>query len=194
MNAFGIAGIVVTAWAFWPYVRDILRDRLRPHVFSWILWATTTLIVFAAQLRAGGGAGAWVIGISGATSTLIALLAFLKRSDTTTTRADWAFFIAALCALPVWAVTRDPLWAVALLTLVDLLGFGPSLRRGWHDPERESAGFFALFLLRNALAVGALERVSWTTALFPAAIGAACGAMTLLILLRRREVARARAA
>jgi len=49
--------IALTLLAFYPYIRDILKGVVKPHVFSWIIWSSTTLIVFLTQLQAGGGLG-----------------------------------------------------------------------------------------------------------------------------------------
>jgi hypothetical protein len=60
------------------------------------------------------------------------------------------------------------------------------MRRAYHQPHRESSGFFALGALRNLLVVLALEHYSLTTALFPVAVGGACFMLAALLLIRRR--------
>ena len=50
--------ITLTFVAFYPYLRGIVRGTTKPHVFSWIIWGSTTFVVFLAQLQAGGGVGA----------------------------------------------------------------------------------------------------------------------------------------
>jgi len=178
--------IGLTFALFLPYIRSIQRGDTKPHVFSWVIWGLGTVIVFFAQLAGGGGAGAWVIGISGLISSYIALLAYLKRGNTVITRTDWAFFAAALCALPCWFFTSNPLWAVVTLTLVDLFGFGPTIRKAYVRPHEESVGFFALSSVRNLLVILALENYSLTTVLFPAAVGLACLLVAFLLSYRRR--------
>lgn len=185
---FSAVAIALTLIAFLPYIRGILGNTVKPHVFSWVIWGTTTLIVFLAQLEAKGGAGAWAIGVSAAITLLIAALACAKRSDVRITRLDWGFFIAALASLPLWFLTEDPLWAVVVLTIVDLLGFGPTLRKAYAFPHAESLLFFGLFLLRNLLVVLALESYSVTTWLFPVVIALACTGLMLVIVFRRRMV------
>ena len=139
------AAIALTLAAFYPYIRDILRGSIKPHVFSWVIWGITTVVVFLAQLQAKGGAGAWAIGVSGSITCFIALLAYIKRADVAITRMDWVFFMLALLSLPLWYVTADPLWAVILLTLLDLLGFGPSFRKAHAAPHSESLFFSGCF-------------------------------------------------
>lgn len=184
-----IVAVVLTLAAFLPYIRSILKHESKPHVFSWVIWGSTTFIVFLAQREGGGGVGAWPIGISGVITLLIALLAWSRKSDISISRLDWLFFILALWALPLWYATADPLWAVAILTLVDVLGFGPTVRKIYHFPWSESLVFFGLFAARNLIVILALENYSLTTVLFPAVIGAACVLLIALALHRRRVMA-----
>lgn len=186
---FSALAMALTLVGFYPYLRGILSGSTRPHVFSWGIWASTTLVVFFAQIEAGGGIGAWPIGVSGVLTTLIAVLAWRRRGDMSITRADWVFLVLALSSLPLWYLTDDATWAVVVLTVVDLLGFGPTFRKVRAAPHSESCGFYGLFALRNAAVVLALEQHSLATVLFPAAIGAACVALVLLIAWGRARAA-----
>jgi hypothetical protein len=179
--------IALTLVAFFPYLRAIIRGTTKPHVFSWVIWAATTLVVFFAQIQAGAGVGAWPIGVSGAVTALIAVVAYARRGDVAITRIDWTFFCTAASALPLWYFTDDPTVAVVVLTVVDLLGFGPTIRKINTAPYSESVAFFALFAVRNIIVVAALERYSVATVLFPASIAAACICLMILVGYRRRQ-------
>lgn len=181
--------IALTFIAFIPYIRSIIGGAIKPHVFSWVIWGTTTFVVFLAQLEGKGGVGAWPIGVSGSVSLLIALLAYVKRADITITKTDWLFFVAAMSSLPFWYFTSDPLWAVVILTTVDVLGFGPTVRKAYIFPYSESLLFFALFTARNLIVVMALENYSVTTVLFPAVIATACLLLMAMMTYRRRVLA-----
>ncbi len=179
----------LTLIGFAPYIRAILRGQAQPHPFSWFIWGGSTLTVSLAQLAAGGGAGAWPIGLSGLISLYIALLAHQRCPKEQITTGDRRLLALAASALPLWYLTADPLWAVVILTTVDLLGFGPTLRKAYAHPFAESLLFFSLFALRNAIAILALAHHSLTTILFPAATGAACLLLIALLALRRRQLA-----
>ena len=185
-HVFSGLAIALTLIAFLPYIASTLRGKTRPHVFSWVIWGITTFIVFLAQVQDGGGAGAWPIGVSGVITIGVAIMAYIKRADVSITRLDKVFLVAAVSAVPLWYATADPVWAVVILTTVDLLGFGPTLRKAFHFPHQENLTFFGLFLLRNLLAIIALEHYSVTTVLFPAAVALACLMLIVLILYRRR--------
>jgi hypothetical protein len=165
--------IAITFVAYVPYIRLIIKGTVKPHIFSWVIWGTTTFVVFLAQLADHGGAGAWPIGVSGVITIGIALLAYIKRADVRITKTDWLFFAAAMASLPFWYFTSDPLWAVVILTTVDVFGFGPTLRKVYAHPHSESLLF-------------ALENYSVTTLLFPAVTAVACLLLIAMAASRRR--------
>lgn len=180
--------IALTLVAFIPYIYSIRRGRINPHVLSWIIWGVTTIIVFGAQLQDRGGVGAWPIGISGVITLYVAFLAYLRRGDITVTNADWMFFVTAILSLPLWYITSDPLWAVILLTIVELLGFFPTIIKSYNHPFHESLLFFALVIIRNIMAIIALENYSVTTILFPLAVALSCVLLILIIIFRRIRI------
>ena len=181
----GIA-IVLALVGFVPYIALIMRGKVKPHVFSWVIWGITTTVVFFAQLDADGGVGAWPIGLSGFVTILIAILAYLKRGDSTITRADWGFLIAALASLPLWYMTSDPLWTVIILTAIDMIGFGPTYRKVYLRPFEDSRMFFLIMILRSVCAIVALEAYSVTTVLFPLSL--ALGFLIVLVILQYRRM------
>ena len=182
------AAIVLTVAMYVPYVRSIRAGRTKPHAFSWITWTLAAFVVFLAQLAGHGGVGAWPIGASGLVTAYIAVLAYRNRTDTSITRTDWVFLAIAVAALPCWLLTSDPLVAVALLTGVELAGFGPTFRFAFGHPHEERIEFFFLGAMRNALAISALEYYSLTTAMFPAAKGVVCVILVVVIGYRRAQL------
>ncbi|MEM9938766.1 MAG: hypothetical protein AAFZ91_00615 [Pseudomonadota bacterium] len=184
-EVFGGVALLLTFVAFYPYYRAILKRETKPHVFSWFIWGVGTVIVFFAQLSDGAGIGAWPIGVSGLMTFGVAILALWKAADTSIVKMDWVFLVLAASALPLWFFTETALSAVIVLTTVDLLGFGPTVRKAYDAPHEENALFFAIGAVRNGFVLLALENMSWTTALFPAAVGLACALFVALILSRR---------
>ncbi len=180
--------IALTFAAFFPYIRSIVQGKAKPHVFSWVIWGSTTFIVFLAQLADNGGAGAWPIGVSGAVTLYVAFLAHKHRADNSITRTDWVFFILAMSSLPLWYLTSDPLWAVLILTMTDLLGFGPTFRKAYIFPFEEQLTFFIIMAARNLISIAALEHYSMATVTFPAAVALACIIFTVMVTIRRLAI------
>lgn len=189
-QALGLLSVALTIASFVPYIIDIRKGTMRPHVFSWVIWSISTAVVFFAQAVSDGGAGAWATGVAAAITVYVTWLAWSLCRDITITRSDWVFLWVALASLPLWYFTADPLWAVVILTTIDVLGFGPTLRKLYHLPYEESVLFYILFVVRSCLSILALESRSLTTLLFPAAMALSSILVVLLLIWRRQAISK----
>jgi len=48
-NILGIIATVLVFIGYIPYLRDIVKGKTKPHIYSWFLWCFVTLIAFALQ-------------------------------------------------------------------------------------------------------------------------------------------------
>ncbi len=184
----GIIAVCITIAAYVPYIYSIHKGKTTAHVFSWVIWGSSTLIVGIAQFLERGGAGSWPITISGIITLYVALLAYIKKGEIKITKTDWMFFTIAMLSIPLWYVTASPLWSVLLLTTIDLLGYAPTMRKAYDDPFKEKLGFFAIMAFRNFLSIAALEHYSLTTVFFPFATGVGSAILVGIIIYRRKSL------
>ena len=182
-----VIAILLTFIAFFPYIRSTLQGKTKPHTISWLIWGISTIIVFLAQLVDNGGVGAWPIGVSGIISIYVAILAYSKKTDNMISKIDWLFFILAINTIILWYFTSDPLLAVVVLTIIELLGFAPTFRKAYVRPFEEQLTFFVLMVVRNTVAIVALEHYSLTTVLFPAMSAVACLLFIIMVVYRRKN-------
>jgi len=184
-DLIGFLAACLAVYAFVPYFSGIAAGRTKPHVFTWLLFAILSGIGGAAQFAEGGGAGTWVI----LTSSFMCLLVFLfalKHGERHITRSDWATFMTALMALPLWYFTKDPLWSVLLVILIDMMAFYPTFRKSWHKPQQEVLQSYAVSAVKFSLGLIALEQVNLTTVIYPAYLVTANVLFIALLLWRRR--------
>jgi len=40
---FSLLAIALTFIAFLPYIGSILKDEIKPHVFSWVIWGSASI-------------------------------------------------------------------------------------------------------------------------------------------------------
>lgn len=162
----GVISLLVTLVQYIPYCRSIYRKQLRPHVFSYLIWGVSAAIVAVAQWSADAGPGAWAM-------ALVALLCFLvvglsyRTGTRYISRGDWVAFIMAMLAIPIWLLTDNPLYAVVVVTLIDVAAFYMTLRKAIVSPNEESIGFYALATLQYVLSMLAIESYNPTTLLNP---------------------------
>lgn len=176
--AIGMAGYAV-------YLHGVFRGGLRPHMFTWIIWAVVMSTGFAAQYAEDAGPGAWNLGMS-ALATISIAVASCFYGEKNITRGDWIVFIGALSAIPAWLVTHDPLWAVVIISAIDAAAFYPTFRKSWAKPREEGLLVYLLSVPQFLLSIIALERVTVTTALYPATIVTLNAALVAMLLWRRR--------
>ena len=165
-EAAGITAIVLSVVAYVPYIRDVVRKKTKPHAFSWLVWLIITLVIAFAQLAEGGGWGAIHNFTTAITCTIILVYA-LANKDKNITRSDIVFLALALVSIPLWAVTKQPVWSIILLTLIDLFAFYPTVRKSWSDPGSETVSSYTMAGIKYGLSLLAISTYSFATLLYP---------------------------
>lgn len=152
-----------------PYIRDAYHQKIKPHLFSWLIWTFLTGVAWAGQWVGNAGPGAWTTFITTLLSLAVVILA-MRFGEKNITLSDWVMFLAGVAAIPVWLVTKDPVYAVIIVTFVDVMAFGPTIRKSWHKPKEEGASLYKVNIARHIISVLALTQFTITTALFPLAV------------------------
>lgn len=177
----------MTLTGYFFYFRDIFANKTKPHAFSWLVWAALTGIAFFAQLSDHAGPGAWVTATTAAISVVIFLLA-IKKGEKNITLSDKLNLLGAAVALGLWFITSNPLLSVILITVVDFLGFVPTIRKSYRKPHEETLIHYVLAGLKFVLAIAALETYTLTTWLYPASLVAANLFFVVMLVVLRRKI------
>lgn len=123
----------------------------------------------AGQYAGDAGPGAWATMVSAASCALITLLA-LRQGDKDITASDIRILIAALIAIPLWIITDNPLTAIIIVTIVDLMGYVPTLRKSYANPKEEMPMHYIITNVKHIFSFFAMHAYSLTTLLYPAAL------------------------
>jgi L,D-peptidoglycan transpeptidase YkuD (ErfK/YbiS/YcfS/YnhG family) len=181
---FGLLSTALMLASRGTYFYSIYKGETKPHAFSWLIWAVISCIGFAAQFAEGAGAGSWARGVSAATCVMLVFIG-LRWGEKNITRGDWVTLFVALLAVPLWIVTKTPLYSVILVVLIDTIGYMPTVRKVRLNPHQETpfsyilSGFCALFSLF------AIEHYTPSTWLYPAVLTATNAGMAFYILHRK---------
>lgn len=186
-SILGALGSAVSLLAAIPYGLAIYRRAVRPHLFTWLIWAVVTTIASAGQFVAGAGPSAWCTAAI-AISCILIFIASIYRGEKSRTRSDWLFLAAALSAIPLWLATDDPTLSIYVVTLIELVGLGPTIRKTILDPWSESFVYFVLCIVKYSLAILALRHWTWTVAVYPVANVIASVGICMLMAVQRYRV------
>jgi hypothetical protein len=182
-----VISIVMTLVGYSYYFKDIFAGKTKPHAYSWLVWASLTAIAFGGQVSDNAGPGAWVTAVTAAVSFIIFGLA-LKIGEKDITKSDKLNLAAAGIALLVWFFTKDPLLSVIIITIVDFLGFFPTIRKSYFRPYEETLIHYVLAGLKFVLAIIALENYTLVTWLYPASLVAANLFFVVMLIIRRKKI------
>ena len=185
--ALGIVGGLLIAGSFIPYIRDILKDDTKPHVYTWFIWSITHMIAALAIFEGNGGSFAALSVASGGILSFTVFVMSLKHGTKNITAFDTITLIIAILAVFMWWKLNHPEWAIITIVLVDLLGFLPTFRKTWLQPQSESLAAWTLYACGNIAAILAITTYSIMTSFYIVAMIAASTALIATIVFRMRS-------
>ena len=101
---------------------------------------------------------------------------------------DWLALVGALIGIFLWWLTKNPLYAVILVTIADATGSIPIFRKAYRAPFEENISAFAIGMVYYPLAILALQSLTLTTWLYPALVFLLDGALVILTFIRRKLI------
>ncbi len=171
----------------YPYVRDILQGKTKPHAYSWLVWSIVSATTFFGQLAKGAGVGA-IPTLASEMFTIIIFITSLKYGFKHTSRTDTFYLVIALLGLIPWYVTRDPTISVLIVVTIDVIAFLPTISKTWTHPKTETSTLYGSNVLRHILMILSLEAYNTATLAHSVAMIAVNSAMWVLIKGRRQKV------
>lgn len=182
-----IIAIILTFIAYIPYLRDIVKKKTHPHIYSWLIWGLVASIAFGLQVSGGAGVGAWVMLVVAMLNIAIFIFGF-KYGTKDITKTDTVFLLLALFALFLWLIVKQPVLSVILDTSISIIGLGPTVRKSWNRPHSETLFLWELNSFRHVLTIFALQNYSIVTWLYPGAWIVANALFSIMLIIRRRQV------
>lgn len=184
-DLLGYLTVILGFISYVPYFRNILSGSTKPHAFSWLIWSILESIVFAVQVTEDAGAGAWVTASTALICFSVFVLALYKGSRTFD-RMDWITLSLAFVAMVLWRVTQNPINALLLVIMADLLGYISTFRKAFHAPFEETASTYCIGSIKNAISIFALTSFTLATWLFPIYLTVINATFFIFLLIRRR--------
>lgn len=185
---FGFVAIILTIVGYFPYIRDVIKGKTEPHVYSWFLFGFITFIAFALQVQGGAGAGSLATFVSTLLIFTVYFLSLKHRRHQDVTTLDKLFFGLTLLALVLWLIAKQPIISAIMITITNLLAYGPTIRKAWWRPHTETLLFFMINMLRFALIIASLQTYSILTALYPVSEFMVQSFMSAMLIIRRKQI------
>ncbi|GAM74708.1 hypothetical protein JCM19241_1051 [Vibrio ishigakensis] len=157
----------ITVYSYVPYVLNTVRGNIKPHFYTWLIWALIGGISITIAALGHGGIGLIPIAIGAVSALIIAISTFKNASDAT--KSDKIFLAASLMAIPVWYFTSGAVAALMAAT-INVIASIPTIRNAWINPSHETPSTWLLNGIRFGAATAVLNTISVETASFTVAM------------------------
>lgn len=151
------------------------------------MWGLLTIVIFGIQLTHHAGFGGIVTILAGV-MCLIVLMLSIKNGKTDIALFDNVVLALTIICMALWLLAKQPLSAMLLACLTDLLAFLPTVRKSWSKPFSETLSLYQLNTIRFSLAVVALDQYTLINLMWPAMWAIVNGLFGLVLVARRKTV------
>jgi hypothetical protein len=203
-DLMGALAVVIAVVAYAIYAWQTLRGGTRPHPLSWLIFGILTGTGYLVQIDQAAGPGSWVMGVTTVVCLLLCVMSFWK-GERTFPWYEWAFLVAAFIVFVFYLWSQQPALLAAVLSgaahetvvrhgpaisavlasIVNVLGFGPTVTKAWSRPHSDSVATFLLNGIKFIPSFFAMDVISVATCALPATLVIANLAVAAVIYWRR---------
>ena len=157
----------LTLVAYIPYIVDMFKGKNKPHLYTWISIFLVTAIVAYLQVIGGAGIGAIPV-VLGLGVDVIILACCFKFGTKDVVFMDKVCLALSIIGVVVYLLlTKQPLVALAIVSIAELVAFIPTVRKTRNDPYSESLPSYYLLIIKLSLIAVALQHYNWLTLSYP---------------------------
>ena len=186
-DLYAIVAIILMLCSRGTYFTSIMKGRTRPHAFSWLIWGVISSIGLAAQVAEHAGPAVWVRAVGCVTCFVILAMCWWK-GERNIKCADWITLLIAFTAIPLWIITKTPVWSVILVCMIDTSGYIPTARKVFEKPRQETPYSYMFSCAGAFLSLLAIENYTPSTWLYPLVLTLSNCTMATYIFIRRYQL------
>ncbi len=184
---FGLLSGILPIIGAYPYIRDELRGKTKPHRMAEFIYAVLDSIAFASQLAKGASWSVIMPGV-GTVEMLVGFVLSLKYGMGGTSKRDISALTLATIGLILWHFTDQPLIALFIVIGIDLISTSLVVIKTYAHPRTETLSAWFLSFLAGLFAAAAVGHWSFTLQIYPAVVALGNAAICITIIWRRNKV------
>ena len=179
-----LIAVALVLSAYIPYMFDIVKGKVAPHSFSWLIWSVTSTSTFLLQTSSGSGTGAYGTATVAVCAAIIFVLAF-RVNKVKIRPLDIISLSLAGVGILTWIFVQQPFLSIVIMLTVEVVGFIPTLPNGWREPYKDSVTLWSINGTRHALGIAAIQTHNVVTVLSPLVWIVLCAGYVLILSYRR---------
>jgi len=152
----GLLSTVLGIYCAIPYIVAIIRGKVKPHQFTWLIWSIMNGIMVLSQYLEGARASILISAIFFVSSTVQFFLS-LKYGVRNSSPYDRLLLGLALATIVAWMLTRNNILAIWLTVLIDVFATTMLILKIKRHPGTEP--FYLWFIATIAFVFSVLSLV-----------------------------------
>lgn len=164
-NILIILSIILGIISYYPYVKSIFRNETKPHLYTWLIWSFTNGIGATALFYTDFGLSFLGILFGFLLVSFIFILSF-KYGVKEKTSSDLFFLFLAVFSIFLWFLTGTPLYSVILISIIDGLGYIPTIRKVIKNYKTENVYFWIINFLSVLFLLISLDDFNFINSVF----------------------------
>ena len=185
MSVYKILGIlspIICAIGYAPYILAMAKKKIKPHPFSWLLWAILGFVTLVTYIGVGARVTVPLAVLNFAGPTMIFFFT-LKHWEGGFSRFDYFCLSFSLVSIAIYVIFHKAAIALSINLLGDFFAALPTIRKTWIDPSSENFLTWFCFSLGAVVSLVALDgHFSYGVTLLPLYLASFEGFMVLLVL------------
>ncbi|MES2214358.1 MAG: hypothetical protein V4465_03170 [Patescibacteria group bacterium] len=153
----GVLSGLMLLYAFYPYLKAIVRGETSPRKATWLVWAAGDTIALAGQIAQHKVSGLLVGAVIGASATFFLSL---WHGEKGWNGRDRICLMLSGFAIATWMYFGESNIGIALSLVALLIAAWPTYVSAWYRPENESKKGWIIFNLSSLIGVLAIPH--WT--------------------------------
>ncbi|MBX4195458.1 hypothetical protein KW796_00675 [Candidatus Parcubacteria bacterium] len=176
-----VAAGLIFIFAFFPYIKAIVKRQTCPRKATWFVWALGDIIILAGMIDKGTISGQLVGAVIGATTTFILSV---KLGEPGWNTRDRVCVTLSLLSIGLWLYFGESNLGIGFSLLALCIAAWPTYVSAWEKPENEDKNAWIWFNVSSVIAVLAIPRMTFADAAPPIVFMAIDGVMIYLLFLR----------
>jgi hypothetical protein len=182
-----LISLISNVIAYSIYIGFIVKNKIKPHGVTYLVWAIILGLNFTIQLTSGVGISSLLLGLNVLGCCIVFTLCY-KKGYVNYDRLDWLCFALAIFAITLWLITKTPIYSVILSCLIDLLALLPSFRKSFKLPWDDSPIAYWTSGAEYLISLPSYQIFSLVTLLYPVCLITLDFTYSIFIMVRRFQL------
>lgn len=163
----GLAAGAIALFAYFVYIRSIIRGETKPNKTTWWIWTFMGAVVGVSYYFSGAESTMWVAVSEFIGPLSIALLSIKYGTGGVEDRTDLICLVGAIISIILWIIFDSAVVALVTNLAVDIFAALPTIKHIKHNPQDENMAGWFITWIADCVNIFAIDRPIFGVIVYP---------------------------